>query len=135
MYAARRDRKSHTADGSTYTFEAIATLLGFGACHVAKMVVLALNVGVLLMMEGWISFGQQIRESGIATSNLPRLPNCVIGIDIFATCLDEQILERFEDTQSSDVGHGRRSADKKRRGQEQNSVVGKLGAWRFWEAN
>lgn len=40
------------ADGSTYTFEAIATLLGFGAGHVTEIVVLALNVGVLLMMEG-----------------------------------------------------------------------------------
>lgn len=53
MYAVRLETKGHTAHGSTYTLEAIATLLGFGASHVAKMVVLALNVGVLLMMEGY----------------------------------------------------------------------------------
>lgn len=48
----RLEREGHMADGSTYTFEAIATLLGFGAGHVTEIVVLALNVGVLLMMEG-----------------------------------------------------------------------------------
>lgn len=49
---------------------------------------------------------------------------------MFATCVDEQILRKFEGAQFKDLGHERRSADEKRRGQEQNSVVGRLGAWK-----
>lgn len=75
------------------------------------------------MMEG-CSFGQSIGEPGRAISNLPRLPNCVIGIDIFAIYLETQILWSFEYPRCSDLGHERRSVDEKRRGQEQNSVVG-----------
>lgn len=109
--------------GSTYTFEAITALLCFGAGHVAKMVILALYLGVLLMVEGYPLVSQCENRAG-QPANLPRLPNCVIGIDIFAICVEKQILSRFEYPQSSDLEDERRSADEKRRGQEQNSVVG-----------
>lgn len=64
MCAARLERKGHTVDGSTYTFEAIATLLGFGAGHAAKMVVLALYFGVFLMMEGCLLVSESENQAG-----------------------------------------------------------------------
>lgn len=87
------------------------------------MVILALYLGVLLMVEGYPLVSQCENRAG-QPANLPRLPNCVIGIDIFAICVEKQILSRFEYPQSSDLEDERRSADEKRRGQEQNSVVG-----------
>lgn len=57
----------HTANGSTYTLEAIATLLGLGAGHVAKTVVLALNVGVFLMVEGY-NLVSQFKGQGRASA-------------------------------------------------------------------
>lgn len=49
------------------------------------MVILALYFLVVFVVEGcrlWVSQLRQVQRSSRATNDLPRLPNCVIGIDI-----------------------------------------------------
>jgi hypothetical protein len=64
MYDVMLERKGYRADGSTYTLKAFATLPGLFAGQVAKTVVLALNVGVLLMVEGYPLVSQFESQAG-----------------------------------------------------------------------